>query len=86
MSDADLSDWTTTVCRHCGSADIEVRSPARRYADAVSNPGWHCRECDARFDEPTERLRDRNCREGKPRGGLAAALYAADPEEVGADD
>lgn len=67
-----------TACPECDSARIRVVETR----DEATEHRWSCRECGARFDEPTERER---YHPASPSGGSPAvqALMDADPAEVG---
>lgn len=75
-------DQQITVCPECDRADIRRRHPDKPVGPDVE-ARWHCKVCDARFDEPAERERHVD---STPRG-LAGELAAAESlREVVGDD
>lgn len=71
------------VCPNCDGSQIYSRSGSQMFANKTNEPHserFVCRDCDHRFDEPTER-------EPAPSGsnvntGLAAKLDKMDPEDL----
>jgi len=68
-----LDDAEVAACPACASSQVQCCAPG-------AGDHYLCRDCGARFAEFVARPRQHD---GHGRSGLAAALAAADPEEVG---
>jgi|GEM_PF-6291464 len=79
-----MTDSEIPVCpdQECDHAGIQIASTCGR------GTTWWCEECDATFSEPRYRLTrsDAGAGLGPADDSLAAALLAADPGEVAADE